>query len=87
MSERIVITQDLDQMKYGPEEGNFFHTRFENRNGLAHGMKQMEVSILNDLVGVFFVGQRGVFLRGGFYISKEDFKQMCIKFLEVTCET
>jgi len=78
----IFLSQDLDPME-DPEFANYLDTWFENQNGIATGMKSMTL-IANTFNKVFisFVGQNGKVLRGGFEIKRDDFTQMCKKYLE-----
>ena len=77
MSESITI--ELDQM---PKPGHFA-TWFENRNAFNEGMKALNLFIGSDgRVELSFISRTGRALRGGFAIKKEDFEQMCRRFLE-----
>lgn len=78
----IFISQELDPME-DPEFKNYFDTWFENRNGFVTGMKSIELTVSTfDKVFVSFVGRSGTALRGGFAIKRDDFTQMCKKYLE-----
>jgi len=84
MNDQKIIWQNLDQLKYGPEEENYFLTWFENFNGTAFGMKMIEFRTVGKMTSIGFVGQRNKMLRGGFSIKTENLKEICRKFLEAT---